>query len=774
MRRLLTLAVIPAVISSWVALFPCSGYCDAGEYRLPVFTSDLNISDAPFWEDSWIGSGDGCEIDHRQNRISMMEDDEGARVLSFKGSNPGSGWWFACIARPMWQPFYLEGYKEVALLEFSVNCEDGQCPCLIGIADKSRLKREAVLDLKKYMTARGGWQKIRIPVSDFCKINSGMDFSRISHIILKGNGSPGKFSISMKEIEFRAGDILEEIYPVIKINQCGYRPCDIKVAKISGREMNDFGSKTFYVLDEKTGDRAFEGKICAGTAADADSGDMVFDADFSDLKTPGRYRISIGESNIKSPVFCIDRDVYNGLLVDSLRMFYLQRCGTSVNSSECRHNPCHMEDAMLLSEKSKEIEATGGWHDAGDYGKYIVNAGVSVGTLLYAYELFPEKFFDGQVNIPESSNGVPDILDEARWEVEWFLKMQRADGGVYHKLAGVFQLKACPPDLDCQPRYIIDLSAVAPGSDKLLPGSVVSTTATANFAAVCALAARMFDVYDEDFSRECLFAAEKAWEFLKKHPQDYPARGFCNPPLKDPFIVSGEYGDDPEGDWTQGDKDERFWASVELFRSTGNDKYHDYVKDNYTGFKNAHAINWQQLQNLGLYSYCLCPGADERVKYDILEGLEVYGKSILMTAENNAYNVALNDYEYYWGSSAVALNYAVDMLFIYELSGEDQYLETAQSQLHYVLGRNVLSMSFVSGYGENSVGAFYHNWFNSSLAADSYPRGFLVGGPNKDNFRISDFPARCYKPVESDFTINEPAINYNAPLVFASSFFSEK
>ncbi len=775
MEKPVIVKTILAVVLCWTVLFPCSDCCDADEYRLPVFTSDSIISEDSFWEDSWIGSGDGCEIEQIQNRINITETADGVKSLMFSGSNSGDkGWWVACIARPMWQPFYLEDCKNEALLEFSINYEEHEGDCFIGIADKSRLRREAILELKNYILPRKGWQKVEIPLLDFYKANPRVDFSGISHVILKSSSAGKTFRILLSNMLFRAADLAETEYPVIKINQCGYRLKDTKIAKVSGIGIRDFDSGKFFIIEKETGERVFEGKIRKRSDMDTGSGDIVFNADFSEFGVPGCYRMVIRGNKISSAIFRINDDVYNKLLVDSLRMFYLQRCGTSVNSTGWRHGSCHTEDATLLSEQSKKIDAAGGWHDAGDYGKYIVNAGVSVGTLLYAYELFPEKFSDGQMNIPESSNGVPDILDEARWEIDWFFKMQREDGGVYHKLAGIFQPKDFSPDMDKQPRYIIDLSAKAPCSGEILDGSAVSTAATANFAAVCSLSSRIFEKHDAKFSRKCLVSAEKAWDFLAEHPEDYPPRGFCNPQIKDPFIISGEYGDDPEGKWTQGDKDERFWASVELFLSTGKDKYHKYIKDNYGKFKDAHAINWQQLQNFGLYSYCLSGKADEDIKADILDSLSNYGKSILTAAENSAYDVCLNDYEYYWGSNAVVLNYAVDMLFLYRLFNEEVYLKAALNQLHYILGRNALSTSFVSGYGENPAGAFYHNWFNSAGGNVLYPRGFLVGGPNKDNFRVSSFPAKCYKPVKSDFTINEPAINYNAPLVFIAAFFSEK
>ena len=744
------------------------------EFKVRVFDGDM-AGCREYWGDSWIGSGSGSRIDRADDKIKLADRGKEGLVLDFSGENAKSGWWSACLARPMWQAMSLDNYREKGCLEMSVKGASGGEEFVIGLADKSKLKREAMLPSSKFFAVTAEWQRVRIPLAEFSAVKQSLDLDRISHVIFRNGGKPGKFAFYVKDVSFRS-ELVEKAYPLIKVDQAGYAPAEIKIAKVSGISIKGYAGNIFRIVDEDSARDVFSGRLKRVSGRDKATGDAVFDADFTGFDRPGRYRVRVEGIDIKSPVFCISDSAYEIVLRDSLRMYFYQRCGTALESGcsgKWTHPSCHNDDAYLLSEESKKIEATGGWHDAGDYGKYVVNGGIAAGTLLAIYELCPGNFTDGQLGIPESGNSIPDILDEARWEISWLLKMQRGDGGAYHKLAAEYVPVDRPPDRDLEKRFIMDISAEGPGSPDNISGSTVSTAATANLAAVAAMGARVYSKYDPEFSRICLESAEKAWKFLKSHPSDLPARGYCNPALKGHYIVSGEYGDDPQGKWTQGDRDERFWAACELFRATGKEEYHGYIRANYSLFKAGHAMNWQQLQNMGLYAYCMSASADAALKKEIIKSMDRYGNGMLKAARANAYGNALRNYEYYWGSNTVAMNYGMDLVYLYELTGDRRYRSAALDQLHYVLGRNVFGLSMVSGIGEKSIEKYYHTWFNNS-DYDTLPPGFMVGGPNADNFRVSRYPGRCYKNVGSDFTVDEIAINYNAPLVFVSGYFSAK
>jgi endoglucanase len=761
------------VLSACFLLISSSALANEELCNLQIYNKDMAGSKS-IWEDSWLGYGGACNLDNSNERVKIIPDGDDAALyvsgnIEFKG-----GWWLLCVARPMWQIATLDEPYTNSYLEFDIKLEGSNKEVLFGIADKSRRKKEALLLLNDYITPTNSWQTVKVPINDFLAAKKSIDLSKISHIIFRNTDSVGDFKLYISNIEFKY-PFKEKDFPLIKVNQLGYKPEKRKIAFISGRGIECWDNKEFFVIEADSGKTVFEGRLDKAKEFDEDTGDAIYRADFSRLKEGGSYRLQLKDSNQLSSKFIISENVYNPLLRDSLRMFYLQRCGCAINkpfSKKWQHKACHLNDAFLLTKKKTKIEAAGGWHDAGDYGKYIINGGISVATLLSAYEFMPDKFYDGQLNMPESGNNLPDILDEARYEIEWFMKMQRQDGGVYHKLAGVYEVNWKVPDKDKAKRYIIDISAEEPKGESNYAESIVTTTATANFAAVCAQAARIYKDYDEVFSLKCLNAAEKAWTFLEAHSSDYPPRGFCNPILEDVFIVSGEYGDDPKGEWSQGDADERFWAAAELFRTTSDEKYHDFIKAVYINFKDGHSLNWQQLQNYGLYTYCFSEKADKAIKDDILISLKAYAEDLSATSKKSGYKAALHNYDYYWGSNAVALNHGIDFLYAYKLFGSKEFLSDALNQLHYALGRNTFSYSFISHAGENSVDKFYHMWFMSAHY-DEYPPGFLVAGPNCDNYKVSKYPARCYGFNEKDFTINEIAINYNAPLVFVSAFFSE-
>jgi len=750
-----------AVIAAAVLLCSCAKQPEV-EFKVRVFDGDM-AGCRDHWGDSWIGSGSGSRVDRADDKIKLADLGKEGPVpeglaLDFSGENVKGGWWSACLARPMWQVMSLDNYRDKGYLEICVKGASGGEEFIIGLADKSKLKREAMLPSSRFFAVTTQWQRVRIPLSEFAAVKQALDFDRISHIIIRNGNKPGKFAFYIKDAAFRS-ELVEKSYPLIKVDQAGYAPAEKKVAKVSGIGIKGYGGSKFRLVDEDTGKEVFSGRLKYVSGRDRATGDAVFDADFTAFDRPGRYRISAGSAELKSPVFCISGSAYDTVLRDSLRMYFYQRCGTALEAGcagKWTHASCHNDDAYLLSDETKKIEAAGGWHDAGDYGKYVVNGGIAAGTLLAIYELRPENFSDGQLGIPESGNSVPDILDEARWEIEWFLKMQREDGAACHKLAGEYVPVDRSPDRDQVKRFIMD----------------ISTPATANLAAVAAIASRTYGKHDPVFSKRCLDAAERAWAYLESHPSNYPPRGYSDPVLDKGEIDGGDYGDDPQGKWTQGDRDERFWAACELFRATGKDRYHDYIKANYGIFKAGHAMNWQQVQNLGLYSYCMSASADASLKKEIMRSLGKYGKGILKASRANAYGNALRGYEYYWGSNTVALNYGVDLIYLYEMTGDRRYRDAALDQLHYILGRNVFGLSMVSGIGEKSIEKYYHTWFNNS-DYDTLPPGFMVGGPNADNFKVSRYPGRCYKNVGSDFTVDEIAVNYNAPLVFVSGYFKE-
>ena len=515
----------------------------------------------------------------------------------------------------------------------------------------------------------------------------------------------------------------------------------------------------FFIIDATTNEKALKGTFNNAVEFDKATGDNLFALNFSVFTRPGLYKISVPAISETSYEFSISNTVYNECTIKALQSFYYQRCGTEINNSaEWEHPECHLKYAKFYNNTShhtggptNEMDATGGWHDAGDYNKFVPTTAVSAAFLLYTYENNPGFFYDGQLNIPESSNSIPDILDEASWALEWLLKMQRSDGAVYHKISITKWTGENLPHEETDIQYVFG----------------ISSTSTAGAAAATALGARLIGNYNKQLSAQLLKCAVNAWNFLKLHPENIPQEGFKNPQ----GVEGGEYGDN-------NDSDERLWASIELFRLTGSDKYLNYFLSNYqkVGGPN-YTISWKNTANFAYYSFLkLHPLDNITVRETIISNMHTYCDELVRRIELGGYKCALNNDEYYWGSNSTVAGYAYDLLNLYLVTDKPKYIEAAHDQLHYLLGRNTFGISFITGVGKNSVKHPYHQ-FSMLKYPDNPVPGLLVAGPNDysrlDGKRISEMPGKCYEDYEKNYYVNEVAINYTAPLVYAASFFSQ-
>ncbi len=427
------------------------------------------------------------------------------------------------------------------------------------------------------------------------------------------------------------------------------------------------------------------------------------------------------------------------------------------NAGVYYHASCHPADGFYHSSTGQSgfRLTTGGWHDAGDYGKYVVNSGITVGTLLLAYENFPEKFSRDDLNNPESGNGVPDLLDEVRYEIEWLLKMQNSNGGIYFKITKEQFESFIMPQNDSGIRYIYTLSS----------------TATGNFAAMMARAARIYQSIDTVFANQCLTAATLAWNFLLANPSIVPVGGFVNPS----GTFTGGYGD-------TNDSDERLWAAAELFETTGLAEYNNYIIANYSsGGIISGAMSWQNVKNLALltYLYSLQSTSSQTIKNQIKNSLISHCNTLLSRAGSNGFGVAINSGEYYWGCNSDVLNKALMLINGYRQTNNIAYYETALMQLNYILGTNAHNFSFITGVGTNSVMHPHHRPSASDGVVNPVP-GLLAGGPDQylddpvlqSHFNSSTPPALCYIDDVGSYASNEIAINWNAPLVYVLGFFN--
>jgi endoglucanase len=487
---------------------------------------------------------------------------------------------------------------------------------------------------------------------------------------------------------------------------------------------------------------------------DADTGDLVRPADFSSLDAAGTYWLDIAGVGRSFP-FAIGRDVYHRAYYLATRSYYGQRCGTAVDLGPefagYKHEACHLQGAYHASSgKSGPHPSAGGWHDAGDYGRYVVNSGIATSTLLLAYQQFAKRVRDVRLDIPESNNATPDLLDEARWNLDWMLSMQDIDGGVWQKQTSESFAGFVKPEDDTSISYVI-----GSGHEPFK-----TTCATADLAATAAIASRLFRDFDPAYADRTLAAAKKAYEWAERNPSEI----FRNPP----GVSTGEYGD---GDCS----DERFWAASELWMTTGMAVYDRYVTTHYDEFlpmlRPVGPQGWGSVAPLGLWSYALGVGGKTQVVNAIKQATAAAADAIVERTAANGYHVSLAWKDYVWGSNGVVANYAMELLIADRLHHDPRYVNAALDNVHYLLGRNGLNVSFVTQVGANAIVSPHHRPSAADTMVLPWP-GLLSGGPNARRQdpamrKLPELPpARMFLDEQASYATNEIAINWNAPLVF--------
>jgi endoglucanase len=542
----------------------------------------------------------------------------------------------------------------------------------------------------------------------------------------------------------------ETAQPAIKVDQVGYPLDGPKVALVSAP------AATFEVRRLSDNVAVFKGKLTAAKY-DPDTGDKVQAADFSALKQAGRYYLEIPGVG-RSWNFAVGPDVFEHTYYMAMRAFYGQRCGTAVDMGPefpgYSHPACHLHGEF--SPTSGAIgprDNIGGWHDAGDYGRYMVNSGITTGTLLWAWEIFGQKIKNISLNIPETGNGTPDILNEARWNLEWMLKMQDSDGGAWHKQTSEYFSGFIAPEDDKLPSEVIGTGA-APFK---------STCATADLAVVGAIAARVYKPYDPAFAAQALDAAQRAWAWTEKYPNVI----FHNPP----GITTGDYGSDSC-------LDERLWAAAELARTTGEARYNDFFLKNYAKFlpslDSPPGENWKSTGSMALWAYALSPrkDVDAKVVKVIRERTVAAAHVVVERTRANPYHVSLKAADYVWGSNGVTAEYGICLLIANLFQPDASFVDTARDNLHYLLGRNAFSLSWVTQVGEHPYQHPHHRPSGSGKQPGPWP-GLLSGGPNKDRedkvlaaLPKDTPPARIYADQLASYASNEICINWQASLVF--------
>lgn len=543
----------------------------------------------------------------------------------------------------------------------------------------------------------------------------------------------------------------------IHINQIGFYPSMPKVAVVRGAS-----NIPFYILSVENTDTVFCG-VLSPQQYWKYSDEHVNIADFSSLTKVGTYRLSIAGVGMSS-AFQIRGEVHRELAKAAVKGFYYQRASTPLLPEHAGKwaRPAGHPDTVVLIHPSAashhrpagtRISSHGGWYDAGDYNKYIVNSGISTYTLLATYEHFPEFCSSLTLNIPESNNTLPDILDEALWNVRWMLTMQDPhDGGVYHKLTNEHFGGFMMPHLATETRYVVKKT----------------TAAALDFAAVMAQMARIARRFPDEvpgLADSCLTAALQAWSWARSNPNELYNQKELNE-MYDPDIFTGEYNDTNVAD-------EFAWAAAELFVTTRQDSF--LIVANPLSFRKATVPAWPEVHTLGLYTFAHFRKEIASVvdSLEVLSQLTAMADSLVEARAHSAYGIVMgaSSTDFGWGSNAVAANQGMALLVAYTVTKNRSYLDAALSNLDYLLGRNPLNLCFVTGYGVQSPRNIHHRITGSDGIDEPFP-GLLVGGPNpKREDRLpypSTLPALAYLDDEKSFASNEICINWNAPVAYLS------
>ncbi len=538
----------------------------------------------------------------------------------------------------------------------------------------------------------------------------------------------------------------------IQVNQVGYYPNAEKVAVIESEGINKS-----YKLTDANGKTVWEGEATRQSTSpwSAKVRDIV---DFSTVTTPGTYTLHAG---LYTQQVVIAEHAVAEVAKAGMKAFYLQRTGMPIEEQYAgvyARPAAHPDNEVMVhpSAASKKrpagtvISSPYGWYDAGDFNKYIVNSGFTIGMMLDAYAQAPEYFNAMELNIPESQNLTADFLDEIMYNLKWMITMQDpADGGVYHKLTNPsFEAFIMPVEAK-KPRYVVQKG----------------TCATLDFAATLAQSARIFmDMPDyADWTPKAIAAAEKAYDWAKKNPNVMYEQDKINEKFE-PKISTGTYGDGSA-------LDEFFWAATELYLTTGKKAYLADAKK--YAPKDFILPVWGDLSALGTFEWI---NAENTEMTELLKpGLLAYADAQLAQTATSSFHAPFGNVptDFHWASIPEGCaGMGVCLMYAYKLTGEEKYLKGALQNVDYMLGRNATGYCFVTGFGSKPV-MHPHQRISSCDGIEDPLPGFISGGPNPGKQDLatvqaeypSDYPDECYLDNQNSYASNEIAINWNAYLV---------
>jgi endoglucanase len=608
---------------------------------------------------------------------------------------------------------------------------------------------------------------------------------------LGGGEEPARLclsSISLVELDLSEPAGL----PAIRVNQLGYMADGPKRATL----VSSSPEPIEITLKNAVGQPLWRG-LSQPLGHDPSAGLDVHGIDFSEVGEEGSDLVLAAGADASFP-FAIAGDLYSTLAADALRFFYLARSGIAIEArfagpayarpaghlgaaGTSRVNqgdfavPCQNESQAIEIYGEAwtcdyTLDVLGGWYDAGDHGKYVVNGGLAVAQLMAGYARAARvgdlrRLADGGLSIPESGNAIPDILDEARWQLDFLVSMMVPQG---QPLAGMAHHKVH----DTEWTFIPTLP-----SDDPMPRRLhrPSTAATLNLAAAAAQGARLFAPFDPAYAETLLLAARRAYSAAEANPALYASP------------IDGDNGGGPYDD--DDVSDEFYWAAVELAITTREPYYLDQARASrhWAGpVFVAPIFDWRSVAGFARLQLAAnldaLPQADaESVEASVIAGARAVRDQQRSQAFGHPY--APSNGRYGWGSNHLVIQNAILMAAAYDLTDEADFRSGALEAIDYILGRNAIARSYITGYGTR----FSTNQHSRWLARQAEPRlpppppGTLAGGPNSgldDPVAAAALsgcvPQACYLDDIESWSTNEVAINWNAALVQFSAWLADQ
>lgn len=548
----------------------------------------------------------------------------------------------------------------------------------------------------------------------------------------------------------------------IRLNQIGFYTYSPKLAVVCSDT-----SETFQIYLDDWSKVVFRGKLSEVKTSNL-SGKKTRHADFSNFKQSGKYILAVPGLGVSYP-FLIDNYVHHNLAKATLKSFYYQRMSTTLPAKyagKWSRGLSHPDKKVYIHSSAAGpkrladavIASPGGWYDAGDYNKYIVNSGITMATLMMLYEDFSENFDTLSLNLPESKNAIPDLLDEVLYNLRWMLTMQDPDdGGIYHKCTTADFEGFIKPENAKDKRYVVQKS----------------TAAALDFAAVMAQASRVYGKFDKQLpglADSCRTAAIAAWKWAQRNANTMYDQDALNKTF-DPDITTGAYGD-------KNLTDEFYWAAVELYAVTADTVYLNSFRKSVN--QKIDIPSWSNVHALGNYTLLrfrkkFSPALTNEIN-TLRTQLIFFAGAQTKSVDTYAYRAPIENAvdNFVWGSNAVAANQGILLLQAFRVTGEMRYVEKARDNLDYILGRNATGYSYVTGFGSKTPMHPHHRPSETDKVKEPVP-GLLAGGPNPgQQDKCTTYTSKIYDESYTDdvcsYASNEIAINWNAPLVYLTFF----